>query len=971
MSAAENKEPHAKAQSRKVFLNTHFQRFRGFTARYRRGLWFTGIVGLLWLALAVRAWQLGVADLTFDEVATVFVARRPLLEVVRYVMSASREHPPLYYLLMALWMRVAGATEFAIRYPSALLGVLSVAVAARLGRRMLGARGGWWSAVLLAMAPFGINMARTGRMYALVLLLTLLIIEAWQRWITDPRPWRWAVFVALSVAGMGTHYYLTLLWAAQAFTLLLFPRQTRAIRKPWLLTVGIAAALLGGFIALSPGVQAMLAETGRRFPYPRMRWVALGDVLTNLYLNRHHPALLPAMLVGVGVTLAGWLTLWRKRTSAGAGLALWSLVPLGLLLTVPENLEARYLVIILPGLLLGLAAALTLLRPHWLRLALALVVLHQAGLRWPSLFPTPDTTYSQRAALLRAVARPGDALVMNGPWPTLLYTYYPLPDFLTPTLVPELAPPGFDATLDIPRLEAVFAQHARVWVSYGAIHAADPQLAVSRWLAENAYAIHEHAGLVLYLPKPQEELSPIAMDVAFGEHIRLRGAAVDRTEATFGEPVRVRLDWEGSGLKPELQIELGLLAEGSSAGAQSYTFRIGPEHADFDRALPEQWSDRRGLWLLPGLPPGNYTLAINVHGEGVTAQIRWAPIATLTINGPTAQPTAPQLTSYEHRLYLPLVLVDDGLQAERDALLAALPRYAEVDATFGERVRLAAFEPFGLTFMQGYTMGFTAWWQALAPPGEAMLRVRLVGPGNTEFEPLPLGMTHYYYLSSGWLPGQVVRQEFNFILPEDLPGGAYHVEAQLLINGVAQPVRGSRALLTLAERARGARVAYRGEWASLFVIQVEERARDYAPPLFRASADARFGEVLRLRGYRIGQKTLRAGESTPLTVYWQAQQRPDRIYAAFNHLRADNGIAVWREDSWPQRGIYTTNHWLKGEVVAEAYTLTIPAGTPPGAYGLYVGIYDAATGDRLSAARANGEMLPDGQMLLVTIEVTP
>lgn len=932
-----------------------------------RNVWGYGSLLLLLLAYAPRVWMLGAADLSFDEVATVFVAHRPLLYVARYVMSASREHPPFYYMLMSLWMRVAGTEEFAIRYPSALCGVLAVAVALQLGRRLLGREGGWWSGVLVAVAPLSIWISRNGRMYGLVLLLTLLIIDSWQRWITDPRPWRWAVFITLSIVGMGTHYYLTLLWAAQAFTLLLFPQQTRAIRKPWLLTVSVAGALLAGFIALSPGVQAMLIETGKRFPYPRMRWTALGDVLMDLYLNRHHPALLPALLGGLALTLTGWALLWRKRGAASAWLGLWAVVPLALLLTVPEDLEARYLVIILPALLLGLAAGLTLLRPHWLRLVCVLAVLIEASARWRPLFTAVDTTYSQRATLLRALARPGDALVMNGPWPTLLYTYYRLPDSLTPTLIPQAAPPGFDAAIDIPRLADIFAQHERVWVSYGAIPWADPDYAVSRWLAENAYAIYERAGLVLYLPQPEEESAPIALDVAFGENIRLRSAAVDRAEAAIGDAVRVRLDWEGRDLTSALQVEIALLPEGGSAGVQNYIFHLGPEYIAADGALPEQWSDRRGLWLLPGAPPGNYIVAMNARGEGVTAQIRWVPLASLTITGPTAG--GQHTEALPPRVYLPLVIAEDTARARNDALLAALPHYAGIAATFGESLRLAACEPFGLTFTQGYAMGFTTWWQALAPPGEASLQVRLVGPGNVEFGPFPPGPADY--LSNDWPPGQVIRREVHFTLPEDLPGGVYHVQAQVQSDGVTQPVVGSRELLTLGERLTGSRVTFTGAWADLFVIHVEERERDYSPPLFRSRADVRFGEVLRLRGYRLSASTLHPGESAELNVYWQATQRPDRIYAAFNHLNAGDGVTIWHADSWPQAGIYTTQHWLTGEVVAETTTLTIPAGTSPGEYTLYTGLYDAANGERLPATQPDGTPYPDAQVPLLTIEVKP
>ena len=94
------------------------------------------VVVLLLIAFGVRAWNLGAADLSFDEVATYYVAHRPLLDVIRYVMGAAREHPPAYYLVMSLWMQLAGVSEFAVRFPSVLIGVLAVSWSFRLGRRL-------------------------------------------------------------------------------------------------------------------------------------------------------------------------------------------------------------------------------------------------------------------------------------------------------------------------------------------------------------------------------------------------------------------------------------------------------------------------------------------------------------------------------------------------------------------------------------------------------------------------------------------------------------------------------------------------------------------------------------------------------------------------------------------------------------------------------------------------------------------
>ncbi|MCK4471977.1 MAG: hypothetical protein KAW49_09355, partial [Anaerolineae bacterium] len=71
------------------------------------------VVGLLLLAFTLRIYTLGERELTFDEVGSVFIAARGPLGLLAYLRDAIREHPPVYYLLLSLWMPLVGRSEFA------------------------------------------------------------------------------------------------------------------------------------------------------------------------------------------------------------------------------------------------------------------------------------------------------------------------------------------------------------------------------------------------------------------------------------------------------------------------------------------------------------------------------------------------------------------------------------------------------------------------------------------------------------------------------------------------------------------------------------------------------------------------------------------------------------------------------------------------------------------------------------------
>lgn len=874
-------------------------------------------------AFALRVKDLGAADLSFDEVATVFVAGRSIPEVIRYVIGAAREHPPFYYLLLSPWMALAGTSEFAVRYPSALFGLLSCALGSVLGRRLLGRRGGWWSLLLLCIAPQSVWAGRNGRMYSLVVLLALAIMASWLTWQRRPG-WRtWLPFTALSAIGALTHYYLVLLWASQAVLLLIQPRRTQRIRVPWLATLGAIGLGLGLFVAISPGARSMAAEVLGRFPVRHFRGQGLQTLFVGLLLGGATPELAWTAFAGAGLVVGGWITAGRRDRLAGTLLAVWSLVPLAIVHFIPEALETRYLMPALPALLLSLAGLISWV-PVWpVRLACLAGLALLSAWRLPATIGEPDTTFSTRMEALAVAARPEDVLVMNGPWPRLLLEYYPRPEALPVYSVPEAAPPGFDAAVDVPRLEAIARDHERLWVTYGAIHWADPLYSVSRWLAENTYCVHEIAGMALCLPEPPR-LTETLGRLALGPRLTLASASVDRLDAQTGDPVRVRLDLEGHSLDRSVSVALGLVDASGTAWVEREA-RLGPAHQPGGNVLPDRWSELTGLWLLPGTPPGTYVLGLRVYGDDVdiaphASHYGWIPLATLTVLPGTSDP----------------------------ALVGLLPQSTESGPSGShEALTLTGRQPYATHYMEGYLAGVTLWWKAYRPGDAESLEVQLVGQGKVPVGTFPLGPA--WYPAAAWQAGDVIRQSIFFQLPDGLRSGTYRAQGRL----VAQD---------------GTPVANE-TWRELADFTVEARDRHYRGPLFIHRREATFGDTLELVGYRLGQARLRAGEETRLTVYWRAARQPDRLLAVFNHLRAADGGSIWQQDSWPQAGVYTTNHWLEGEVVAESYTVRLAQGVTPGSYLLFTGVYDPATGDRLAAFDDAGQRLVNDEVVLVEITV--
>ncbi|MFZ5919405.1 MAG: glycosyltransferase family 39 protein [Chloroflexota bacterium] len=115
------------------------------------------------------------------------------------------------------------------------------------------------------------------------------------------------------------------------------------------------------------------------------------------------------------------------------------------------------------------------------------------------------------------------------------------------------------------------------------------------------------------------------------------------------------------------------------------------------------------------------------------------------------------------------------------------------------------------------------------------------------------------------------------------------------------------------------------------------------PPL------ARLGQSIQLRGFRLDHETgpLLPGDTLHLSLYWQTDAPLTVGYTVFTHLLDPAGQLRGQQDNPPLDGSYPTSAWLPGELLVDRYAIPLSPDAPPGAYHLAVGLYDAATLDRL------------------------
>ncbi len=120
-----------------------------------------------------------------------------------------------------------------------------------------------------------------------------------------------------------------------------------------------------------------------------------------------------------------------------------------------------------------------------------------------------------------------------------------------------------------------------------------------------------------------------------------------------------------------------------------------------------------------------------------------------------------------------------------------------------------------------------------------------------------------------------------------------------------------------------------------------------APPLVGQPRPAGFGTAIRLRGYD-ATGAPQAGQTWLVRLQWEVRAAPPTDYVLFAHVLAADGRRLAQVDL-----PYPTSQWQPGRYQATELPLAIPADAPTGALRLVIGLYDAASGQRLPLHEAD------------------
>ena len=192
------------------------------------------LVPILLLAFYLRLDELGNWPLRWDEAFSIWEAQMGFIEVTGF--TARDVHPPLYFWLLHIWVRLAGTSEFAIRALSVLFSQITIVTVytliLRLSKRQ---RAAWLGVLLITTSPYHVHWSQDARMYALATMFATLVIYAyWRGWTGR--------FAVTGVGAVLSHYFGAIVLGVIALFQIAQRRPLNRGRRQWTIAIAVLTA---------------------------------------------------------------------------------------------------------------------------------------------------------------------------------------------------------------------------------------------------------------------------------------------------------------------------------------------------------------------------------------------------------------------------------------------------------------------------------------------------------------------------------------------------------------------------------------------------------------------------------------------------------------------------------------------------------------------------------------------------------
>jgi uncharacterized membrane protein len=192
-----------------------------YVSEYTHQRLYVGL--MLLMALLLRLYHLSSQSIWIDEMLTLFWSGiiAPLIPMDIF----GNLHSPLHSIIMFLWTRLAGQSEFALRLPSVIFSVLSLIAIYRLILRLSGSRTALVALAVITLSPFHIWYAQEARNYSMLLFFSALSFDSFLSLLSEPNRNNFGKYVLFTFAAFLSNLSMAFVVIVQDVFFLISPRR--------------------------------------------------------------------------------------------------------------------------------------------------------------------------------------------------------------------------------------------------------------------------------------------------------------------------------------------------------------------------------------------------------------------------------------------------------------------------------------------------------------------------------------------------------------------------------------------------------------------------------------------------------------------------------------------------------------------------------------------------------------------------
>ncbi|MCK4589139.1 MAG: glycosyltransferase family 39 protein [Nanoarchaeota archaeon] len=203
----------------------------------------------------LRFYQLDNESLWQDEGFTLIEVDQPSFkQTFNAIIGPPEGTPPLYFIILHFWTRIFGTSEFSLRFPSAIFGMVSILLIFLIGKEIFNKKTGLISALIMSVSTIQILYSQDARAYSLFVMLTLISFLFYIKTLKSSSNKNLFFYLISTLFLLYTHHFALFVLFAQNIIFFLFHKEFYLKTKKWLISLLVLGVLY------VPGILIVLSQ---------------------------------------------------------------------------------------------------------------------------------------------------------------------------------------------------------------------------------------------------------------------------------------------------------------------------------------------------------------------------------------------------------------------------------------------------------------------------------------------------------------------------------------------------------------------------------------------------------------------------------------------------------------------------------------------------------------------------------------